>query len=1046
MRTYRFEITGMTCSACAAHIEKAVGKLGGVETVAVNLLANSMAVTCDETIIHPDAIVEAVRKSGYDATLVRDNYIRPARAQETARSPQTAANVEVAEMRTRLIVSFVFLLPLMYVSMGHMFGWPLPQVLTGAPNAAVFALTQLLLSLPIIVVNRVFFVSGSRSALHRAPNMDSLVALGAAASFAYGVFALYRICWGLGNGEAAVVEHYMHDLYFESAATILTLVTLGKTLEAISKGRTGAAIQSLMDLAPKTAIIVRNGVEKKIPVANIRAGDILVVRPGARVPVDGVILSGSSAVDESAITGESIPVDKTAGDKVTGATVNTNGYFKMRAERVGENTTLAQIIRLVEDAGASKAPIAKLADKVSGVFVPVVILIAIICFAVWMLTGHGIEFALSRAVTVLVISCPCALGLATPVAIMVGAGKGAKLGILYKTAEAMEAMCKIDTVVLDKTGTITEGKPRLTDIAPLGCGEDELLALAAGLEHKSEHPIAKAVTAEAERRGLAYGDVDAFSVLSGLGLTGKAGERALLAGNARLMNERGVDLAAAGGLPKQLADAGKTPLYFAVDGQLAGIFAVADMPKADSAGAIKALRRRGLRVVMLTGDNAATAEAVRQAVGIDEVIAEVLPKDKDAKIRRLIEQEHNVAMIGDGINDAPALARANVGIAIGAGTDVAIESADLVLMKSSLVDAVTAIDLSHAVLRNIKQNLFWAFIYNIICIPIAAGIFYPLFGLTLNPMFGAAAMSLSSIFVVTNALRLNVFTPKLKSAAIDKAKPGETDAAPEVHALTAAGAARPSTLGEAADDAEPVAAEADTVPEEAEDVPVAAEETGTTAAPDASAEDEADNGAAEDETPPEDDKPAAHEAGLPEDAPEHADEDEEADAPAPADEDGPEGPADMMVEDAKAPAEEPAADESTPADEADAVVESTDEDEPAGSTENSPEGDGEKPADEEAEQAVDEETEPAENEATEPEPEPEAPVEIKKAIVIKGMTNDQGRVRIERALNELDGVGATVSLFEKKAHVTILSNDVTDEALTAVVVKAGFRVKSIKPE
>lgn len=755
VQTTKFTITGMSCAACSAHIEKAVGKMPGVEKAQVNLLANSMVASFDPAVVGPAEIVAVVEKSGYGAAVLP----KPGQAGDDAPAKQAdPMKAELAGMKRRLVVSFVFLLPLMYVSMGHMVGLPLPGFLAGVENAVSFALTQLLLTLPVVLVNHKYFTGGFGTLLRGAPNMDSLIALGASAALAYGLFALYRIGWGLGHGQPDIAMHYLHDLYFESAAMILALITLGKTLETISKGRTGAAISALLDLAPKTALLLRDGQEVEVPVAQVQPGDVLSVKPGARVPVDGVLLEGHGLVDESALTGESIPAEKQVGEAVTGATVNTSGYFTMLATRVGDDTTLAQIVSLVEEAGASKAPIAKLADKISGVFVPIVLVIALVCFGAWLLLGQGFEFALARAVTVLVISCPCALGLATPVAIMVGTGRGAKNGILFHNAEALQTLSRVDTFVLDKTGTVTEGKPQLTDLVPFGMAEEALLSLAAGLEAKSEHPVAQAILAEAKTRGVPPAAAAAFDSLSGLGIRATVEGLESLAGNARFMQQQGIDLAPAGDLPGKLAAQGKTPLYFTQNGKLAGLIAVADLPKPGSAAAIAAMRRRGLRAVMLTGDTAATAEAVRQMVGLDEAIAEVLPKDKDATVQKLMQEGHIVAMVGDGINDAPALARADVGVAIGAGTDVAIESADVVLMKSDLADAVTARDLSRAVLRNIKQNLFWAFFYNIIGIPIAAGIFYP--HLMLSPMFGAAAMSLSSVFVVTNALRLNLFKTK----------------------------------------------------------------------------------------------------------------------------------------------------------------------------------------------------------------------------------------------------------------------------------------------
>lgn len=772
MKTQKYDITGMSCAACSTRIEKVVGKMPGVEKAEVNLLANSMTATYDDNVTNDD-IVQAVEHAGYGASPV----VKKGQAQPQAKT-EAPMQKEMRSMKRRLIVSFAFLIPLMYISMGHMVGLQLPGFLAGDQNAVSFALTQFLLTLPIVLVNYKYFTGGFRNLIHFSPNMDSLVALGSSAALVYGIFALYRIGWGLGHGDMAVVHAYMHDLYFESAATILTLITLGKTLEAVSKGRTGAAISALMDLAPKTALRMENGAEVEVPLEDVQPGDILAVKPGARIPVDGVILTGHSAIDESAITGESVPVEKEPGSKVTGATVNASGYFTMEAQRVGDDTTLAQIVAMVEEAGASKAPIAKLADKISGVFVPIVMAIAAIAFVVWMLVGQTMEFSMARAISVLVISCPCALGLATPVAIMVGTGKGAKQGVLYKNAEALETLCHVDTVVLDKTGTVTQGKPQLTDLVPFGTDENSLLALAAGLEAKSEHPIATAILDGAAQRGIAPKTAHDFEALSGLGLRATVDGVACLAGNARLMRQQGINLDAAGDLLGTLAQNGKTPLYFAKDGKLAGLVAVADLPKPTSAAAIAALRQRGLSVVMLTGDNAQTTEAVRRMVGADEVIAEVMPQDKDDKVRTLMEAGHKVAMIGDGINDAPALARANVGIAIGAGTDVAIESADVVLVKSDLADAVTAYDLSRRVLRNIKQNLFWAFFYNVIGIPIAAGVFISAFGWVLSPMFGAAAMSFSSVFVVVNALRLNLFKPKpLPNVQTNVAPPASLPAA-----------------------------------------------------------------------------------------------------------------------------------------------------------------------------------------------------------------------------------------------------------------------------
>lgn len=760
----RFDISGMSCAACVANVQKAVEKLPGMQHADVNLLTNSMMVQYDESQVTPQAIADAVNKAGY-AAFLREVAGKGASGLAPAHDPIKA---ELAAMKVRLWVSLVFLVPLMAVSMGGMIGLPLPGFLDGVENAASFALTQFLLCLPIVAVNRRYFSAGFRSLLHRAPNMDSLIALGSSAALAYGVVALYRIGWALGHGYPGVAAHYTHDLYFESAAMILTLITLGRTLEAISKGKTGAAIESLLNLAPKTALLIRDGITQEIRLEAIKAGDILAVKPGAKIPVDGTVIDGVSAVDESALTGESLPVEKGPGDTVTGATLNTSGYFTMRADRVGEDTTLSRIIGLVEEASASKAPVSQLADRISGIFVPVVIAIALLTFFAWLFLGHGLAFSLARAISVLIMSCPCALGLATPVAIMVGTGRGAKEGILYKSAETLENLCRIDTVVLDKTGTVTEGRPQLTDIIAFNMTEDALLALAAGMESRSEHPLALAIVEEAKARSLPPVPVSGFAALSGLGLSGSTADGPCIAGNQRLMQQYGIDLALAGDIPARLARAGKTPLYFAQDGQLAGIIAMADLPRQTSHTAVAALKARNLQVVMLTGDNAATGEAIRQMVGIDQVIAEVMPQEKDEAIRHLMDAGKKVVMVGDGINDAPALARADVGMAIGAGTDVAVESADVVLMKSDLADTVTAYDLSRATLFTIRMNLFWAFFYNIIGIPVAAGVLYPAFGLTLNPMIAAAAMSLSSVFVVVNALRLNLFQ---KSALPDMAVP-----------------------------------------------------------------------------------------------------------------------------------------------------------------------------------------------------------------------------------------------------------------------------------
>ena len=754
MKQTIFNVTGMTCSACVSNVEKAVKKLPGITRAEANLLGNSMLVEHDPGQTTMEAVQAAITAAGYNAAP------RLPQGQGAALAPQKNgfdATQAIASMKRRAIVSFGFMVPLMYLSMAPMVGLPLPASLVGVENAIPMAFTQLLLCLPVVLVNSAYFRGGFKALWHRSPNMDSLVAVGTSSALVYGIFAIYHMGWALGAGNHMVAAHYLHDLYFESAGMILALITLGKTLEAVGKGRTGAAITALLNLAPKTALRLRNGQEETIPVEEIQPGDTLAVKPGSRVPVDGIVLQGTSAVDESALTGESVPVEKAPGDTVTGATVNTSGYIVMQAKRVGNDTTLAQIIALVEQAGATKAPIARLADAISGVFVPVVMVIAALTFAGWLLTGSEVEFALARAIAVLIISCPCALGLATPVAIMAGTGQGAKNGILFKSAQALEGFGKIHTMVLDKTGTVTSGKPVVTDILPLASDENTLLALAAGVESMSEHPLAKAIVQEAAARSITPLQASGFTALSGLGLRAETPLGLCVAGNLRLMNQQGIDTAAAGTLPTTLAEAGKTPLYFALNGRLAGIIAVADKPKPSSAAAIAALKQRGVHVVMLTGDNAATAEAVRREVGIDEAIADVLPQDKDAQVQRLMAQGHKTAMVGDGINDAPALARAEVGVAIGAGAEVAIESAEGVLIKSDLWDAVTAFDLSRATLKNIKMNLFWAFFYNILGIPLAAGLLYPAFGLTLNPMFAAAAMGLSSVFVVTNALRLNLF-------------------------------------------------------------------------------------------------------------------------------------------------------------------------------------------------------------------------------------------------------------------------------------------------
>ncbi len=757
-----YHVTGMTCAACSARVEKAVSHLEGVQSCTVNLLKNSMSVEYDDAALSSGQIVAAVEKAGYGASLQQQAAGKKA---AQAVSPVDAAKQEYEAMRRRVVWSFVFTLPLFYISMGHMMGWPLPGFFLGTQNAMIYALTLFLLALPVAIINNKYYRVGFKTLLHGSPNMDSLIALGSGASLAYGVYALYKIAWGFGHGDLGMVEQFTHDLYFEGAGTILTLITLGKFFEARAKGRTSDAINKLLNLAPKTATVLRDGAETVIPAEEVAPGDILIVKAGESIPVDGVLLEGTASVDESAITGESIPVDKAAGDKVIGATINQSGYFTMRADKVGDETALSQIIRLVDEATSSKAPIAKLADKVAGVFVPVVIAIALIAMGVWLFLGAGFEFAMTIAVSVLVVSCPCALGLATPTAIMVGTGRGAASGILIKSAEALETAHSVDVVVLDKTGTITQGKPMVTDVVSREGAAGELLQVAASLEKLSEHPLARAIVVEAQRQGTQYLPVENFRQIPGQGLEGAIAGQQCLAGNQKLLDAFGVHDPALEQLQDQMAGEGKTPLFFARDGRLLGMIAVADVVKPSSRAAIQELQGMGIRVVMLTGDHKKTAEAIRRQVGVDEAIAEVLPQDKEQEIRRLQESGKKVAMVGDGINDAPALARADVGIAIGAGTDVAMESADIVLMKNDLLDVAGAIELSKATIRNIKENLFWAFFYNVIGIPIAAGCWYLAIGLKMNPMVAALAMSFSSVFVVTNALRLRFFQPKHGSAA-----------------------------------------------------------------------------------------------------------------------------------------------------------------------------------------------------------------------------------------------------------------------------------------
>ena len=763
----RFNVTGMTCSACSAHVDKAVRKVPGVSEVNVNLLSNSMTVEYDPDKTTPQAIEAAVAEAGYGASCPLPAAKGGARAAAPAVDPMAE---ELKSMKRRLIVSFVFLIPLFYIAMGHMMGWPLPAFFHDMrTNGLSVALIQFLLVLPIMYVNDKYYKVGFKTLFKGAPNMDSLIALGSAAAVIYGIVALFQISWGLGHGDLALVDRWTMDLYFESAGMILTLITLGKFLETRSKGKTSQAITRLMDLSPKTATVLRDGAETEVPVEEVQVGDLILVRPGGSIPVDGVVVEGRSAVDESALTGESIPAEKGPGDKVAAAAINKSGSFTFRATRVGEDTTLAQMIRLVDEAASSKAPIAKLADKVAGVFVPAVIGIALVTAVVWLIaTGGDVTRALTAGVSVLVISCPCALGLATPVAIMVGTGKGAENGILIKSAEALETLHTIDTVVLDKTGTLTQGKPVVTDCRPApGVTEEELLMVAASLEKPSEHPLADAIVAGAAERNIPLAPVEDFEAVHGRGVKASLHGSPVLAGNAAMLTDSGVDLAGFEAEASRLSEQGKTPLYFAEEGRLLGVVAVADTPKPTSAEAVSQFKKLGIQVVMLTGDNQRTADAVGRALGVDTVVAGVLPQDKEKKVASLQAEGRKVAMVGDGINDAPALARSDVGLAIGAGTDVAIESADIVLMKSDLLDAVTAVRLSKATIRNIKENLFWAFIYNIIGIPVAAGVLYPLFQIQLNPMIAAAAMSLSSVCVVSNALRLKFFKPTPRDRETD---------------------------------------------------------------------------------------------------------------------------------------------------------------------------------------------------------------------------------------------------------------------------------------
>lgn len=766
----RFDVTGMTCSACSSHVEKSVSKLTGVENVSVNLLTNSMQVEFDENKLDTAGIIKAVEDAGYGAA-VKDGHAKSGtktsgQSDSQENSGLSAVEQNVKNMKKRLIVSLIFWIPLMYVSMGHMiYQWlniPMPpftmNFLHGNENAITYAFTQFLLLLPILIANQKYFKNGFKTLWHRSPNMDSLIAIGAGAAILYGIFAIYRIGYAMGHGDMAVVHQYAHDLYFESAGTILTLITIGKYLETKSKGKTSEAITKLLNLAPKTVTAVRDGVEQVVDAADVEKGEIFLVKPGESVAVDGIVLEGKSSFDESAITGESIPVPKQEGDTIVSASINKSGLIRAKATKVGEDTTIAQIIRLVEEASSSKAPIAKMADKIAGVFVPAVITIALITGVIWLISGATFEFAMSTAIAVLVISCPCALGLATPVAIMVGTGKGAENGILIKSGDALETAHQIDTVVLDKTGTITQGKPVVTDIicaAGKNADKTQLLQIAGSLEKGSEHPLAEAIVNYCLTNNISLEKVTDFNALFGKGIEGTMSGTHYYAGNEKMMEEKGISLSTEQKNQIQaLAKQGRTPLLFADEKQFLGIVAVADVVKPTSKEAVQKFRDYGIHVIMLTGDNEVTAQAIKEQVGIDEVVAGVLPTQKEEKISALKQAGHKVAMIGDGVNDAPALASADVGIAIGAGTDVAIESADIVLMKNDLLDAVGAVKLSKAVIRNIKENLFWAFFYNSIGIPLAAGVLYPLFQIKLNPMFGAAAMSLSSVCVVSNALRL----------------------------------------------------------------------------------------------------------------------------------------------------------------------------------------------------------------------------------------------------------------------------------------------------
>ncbi len=761
MKKSKFDIQGMTCSSCSSHVEKAVSKLQGIKNVNVNLLSNNMQVEYDENILNQNEIIKAVIDAGYGATLQEDEN-KGKKINKKEKTDKTKDNIK--SMKKRLIISICFLIPLMYIAMHHMlyewFNLPVPQIIKnlfhGNENAITFAFTQFLLLIPILYVNRNYFIVGFKRLCKGTPNMDSLIAIGSTAATVYGIFAIYMIGYGLGHNQIELVKRYSMDIYFESAGTILTLITVGKYLETKSKGKTSDAIGKLINLAPKTAIVMREEKEIEVDIEEIAVGDIIVIKPGGGIPVDGVIIEGSSSVDQSTITGESIPVEKTVGDNVVSGTINKNGYLKMKATKVGDNTTLSQIIKLVEEASNSKAPISKIADKVSSIFVPAVIGIAILTVIIWILAGQSFEFALTMGIAVLVISCPCALGLATPVAIMVGTGKGAENGILIKSAESLELLHLVDTVVLDKTGTITEGKPKVIDIVT-NLPQKELLKIAGSLEKNSEHPLAEAIMERVKEEKIELANTTDFVAVSGRGVKGKIDGIEYFGGNIAFMKENNIDTNKITLQSDKLLKQGKTVLYFADKNTVLGMIAVADTIKNTSHEAIQELKRKNIEVVMITGDNKAVAETIGNELGTLKVISEVLPQDKEKEVAKLQRDGKKVAFVGDGINDSPALVKADVGIAIGSGTDIAIESADIVLMKDTLLDVVTAIDLSRAVIRNIKMNLFWAFFYNIIGIPVACGIFYPIFGLKLNPMIGAAAMSLSSVCVVANALRLRKF-------------------------------------------------------------------------------------------------------------------------------------------------------------------------------------------------------------------------------------------------------------------------------------------------